>query len=191
MSEERTGAQDRERTESASGTRALLIVDVQAGFIRPGRIDALPAAVASHVRVHRARYELVIATRFINLEGSLFERAKHYKRIRSAGEIALCPEIAEVADEAVDKTTYSSANDAMLRLLGDHRIARVDLCGISTDGCVLATALGLWDRGVEPFVLGGLCGSNNSPMAHAEGLRILSRLLGPGHVLRARAQEPR
>ena len=52
--------------------RALLIVDVQRGFVVPDA-EWLAPRIAGYLERHHERYCLVLATRFVNRPGSLYE----------------------------------------------------------------------------------------------------------------------
>jgi hypothetical protein len=54
------------------GPWALIVVDVRRGFIVPA-IAQLVTRIAGHLRDHRDRYDVVLATRFVNQPGSLYE----------------------------------------------------------------------------------------------------------------------
>lgn len=52
-------------TEPGSEPRALVVVDVQRGFVTP-ETEATVAPILEHIRSRRHDYSTVIATRFVN-----------------------------------------------------------------------------------------------------------------------------
>jgi nicotinamidase-related amidase len=84
----------------------------------------------------------------------------------------------------VDATTFSKWGPALAERLGD---ATMVLCGVSTDCCVLSTAVAAADAGVAVRVVADACagGLGREPPRHARGARPL-RALGAGRVQRRR-----
>lgn len=72
--------------QQARPRHALLVIDVQAGFISDYTKKALP-------RIHQLlvsdEFDLVLATRFFNPEASPFRRFIHWERLSSPEEIAI------------------------------------------------------------------------------------------------------
>ena len=59
----------------------------------------------------------------------------------------------------------------------------VFLAGFDTDGCVLATALDLFDQGIETFIIEPWCSSLGGQDMHDAAIKILNRSIGKDHVL--------
>ena len=132
---------------------ALLVVDLQVNFINE---DIFPRTAEVARRVEHElqhRYELVLVTRKRTPPGPL------------AGDE---PELPDLAIAPIDgahvfeKETLSAATDEVVQLLRQHSIRRVDICGISTEACVMATAFGFYDLGFDVEVLGNYCASNDA-----------------------------
>lgn len=166
-----------------SGT-ALVIVDVQQGFIREGGAH-LVSAIAAYLDARRDRYDLVLATRFRNHPGSRYESERDWSGMTAPDEIALVPAIAARADEVLDKHGLAPDRDALCALLADRQVERVHVCGLDTDQCVLATALLLWDEGFRPAVLADLCATSGGEELHDAARAILRRSIGDRNVLRS------
>lgn len=156
----------------------LIAVDVQAGFVNewtrhvPGRVAALQAG-----------YDLVVATRFVNPEGSLYRRLIGWHRFAPGSPDTALAFTPRADALVVDKARYSCLVPAVVDLLERHAVARVDLAGIATDNCVLKTAVDLFERGIEPVVHAGACGSHGGPECHAAGLLLLRRFIGASQVI--------
>ena len=156
---------------------ALLVVDLQVNFINEA-IFPRTADVARRVeRELQHHYELVLVTRKRTPPGPL-----------DGDE----PELPDLAIAPIDgahlfeKGTLSAATDEVIHILQQHSIQRVDICGISTEACVMATAFGLHDLGFDVEVLGNYCASNdanreNANRAHNKAIYLLHRNGLSGH----------
>jgi nicotinamidase-related amidase len=156
----------------------LLIIDVQAGFVNEAT-RAIPAAVERL----QADFERVYATRFSNPEGSFFRSLIGWPRFAPGSrdvEFAFTPR-----EDAVilEKTVYTCVTPAFLKSLRANDVAKVHLCGIATDSCVLKCAVDLFEAGVEPVVLADFCGSHGGAECHEAGLLLLRRFIGSRQVI--------
>ena len=156
----------------------LFIIDVQKGFVN----DAT-RHIPERVAAIQDRYDHVVATRFYNPQGSFYRTLIGWNRFPPGSDevaFAFAPR-----DDAlvVDKACYSSLSDEVVALLDRHRIGRVHLCGIATDGCVLKTAVDLFERGTVPVVLADYCASHGGIECHEAGLLLLRRFIGRGQVV--------
>lgn len=164
--------------------RALLIVDLQRGFLGPDT-DWLAGAVAGYLERHHERYALVLATRFVNQPGSRYETERDWHAMMQPDETALVPAIAHLVEAVLVKDGLAPDRDELLGLLADAGIERVDLCGLDTDQCVLATALLLWDAEVVPRILSDLCTSSGGAELHDAARAMLRRSVGDRNVVRS------
>ncbi len=159
--------------------KALLVVDVQAGFISDYTQKALPRI---HELLEDPAYSLVIATRFSNPPGSPFRRFIKWSRLSTPHEIALDPQVARRADIIVDKTTYG-AGDEIRAILEDRGISQVTVVGIDTDVCVLQNAAFLFDHGFEVTVDIQGTATNGGSDADRAAIRLLQRTIGRDYVV--------
>ena len=158
--------------------QCLFIIDVQRGFVTDATRH-IPAAVEAL----QADYARVFASRFVNPEGSMHRRLIDWHRFAPGSdetELAFTP---RPDAEIFDKTTYTSAPPDRIAALRQAGIERVDLCGIATDGCVLKTAVDLFEAGIAPVVHADACASHGGPEAHAAGLLLLRRFIGAKQVI--------
>ena len=159
-------------------TRALIVIDVQKGFITDDT-----ALIPGAVQALQADYGHVIATRFLNPSVSQHRKLIGWERFTpGTEEVELAfspPEDAWV----YDKTTYTAVTPALLERLDQWGINTVDLCGIATDGCVLKTAVDLFEAGLRPRVLSQYCASHGGPDCHQAGLTLLRRFIGERQVV--------
>lgn len=154
-----------------------MIIDVQRGFLNewtrviPAKVEAL-----------QAQYDHIVATRFLNPEGSPYRRFIHWSRCAPGSadvELAFSP---RVGTWVLDKTVYSAVTSELRRWLDARGITRIEICGIATDNCVLKTAVDLFEAGYEPVVLADACASHGGPECHECGLRLLRRFIGKDQV---------
>ena len=151
--------------------RALLIVDVQRGFI-----SADTAHIPGIVQALQHDYEHVYVTRFINPDPSPFRSLLDWHRFGAGtADTALAFEPRGDAT-VIDKSGYSAATPALLDGFARLRIEDVDLCGIETDACVLLTAVALVEAGIRGTVLPDACASLGGPEFHAYGLALAGRM---------------
>jgi nicotinamidase-related amidase len=113
----------------------------------------------------------------------------------SSEQFAVLPDVApRDGDIVLRKTTmsgFTSCNlEATLRHMG---VGRVYLAGMSTDQCVLSTALDASERGFGTYIVDDACGASR-PELHADALRLFGRFAGTvvtaGDVLGHLAQLP-
>jgi nicotinamidase-related amidase len=168
--------------------RLLVVVDLQRDFIVP-ETEHLPRLVEGLTRL----YPAVIATRFLNHPGSLFETEVDCfscHRGTPGAEIAFRP---AAPMTVIYKTGngLTGARAATRRALDEASVepgGEVHLCGVDTDACVLKVALDLFDMGYRPRILLDACASGNGTDYHERAIDIFTRQLGKKAVLRIQAQ---
>ena len=158
--------------------KALLIVDVQVGFVNDATRHILP-----RVEELQKQYAHVYATRFINAEGSPYRRLLDWHRFYEAS--ADVPLAFDPVDGVIviDKHVYTCVTPAFLQDLRCKGIEEVAICGIDTDACVSACAVDLFENGFRPILLSEACASHAGPEYHEAALRILARLIGKNQIL--------
>lgn len=165
---------------------ALVIVDVQRGFLAQ-ETEAVVARIEAFL-AERPPYEVVIATRFVNLPGSRYESERDWHELMSDEETELLPFVASRADVVLAKHGLGPDGSELSDLLRARGITAADLCGLDTDQCVLATAFDLWDAGIVPRLLADLCAYWSGPGMHDAGLAIARRSFGDRNVRTAIAE---
>lgn len=152
--------------------KALLIIDVQNGFVTPEM-----NGVIRNIEQAQHEYDHVFATRFINPPGSPHRRfIKWLKFDEGSNETMLAFTPKENA-VVIEKSIYSCVNEEFMRMLKKNKITEVHICGIETEICVTKCAVDLFERGVRPVVLTSLCASKHSELREA-ALHILGRFIG-------------
>ena len=163
---------------------ALLIIDVQHGFINQ-HTSAIPALVEKE----QVNYDLVWATRLeYTAESPLLtiRKLSGFDHVYKPTELAF-----NVRSDAriILKHGYSAVSKEFLEELHSHNVTMIELAGMDTDQCVLATALGLFDANITPKIIVDRCFSTGGPEAHEAGIAVLRRALG-SHNLIYRESKP-
>ena len=159
-------------------SRALLIVDVQVGFVNDATRHILPKVVAL-----QSQYEHVYATRFVNAEGSPYRKLLDWHRFyANSGDVPLAFEPVDGV-QVIDKHVYTCITPDFLRDLRDKGIEEVAICGIDTDACVTQCAVDLFQHGIRPVLLSEACASHAGAEYHDAALRILARLIGKKQIV--------
>lgn len=158
--------------------KALLIVDVQNGFVNE-KTKHIPALVEKL----QYNYDLVIATRFINMPDSPFRKLikwQHLSPDTDEIELAFKPKEGAVI---IDKYIYTCIDESFLCLLKENGIEAVDVCGIDTDICVTKCAVDLFERNITPYVLKDYCATHADADIQRSALIILSRYIGRTQIV--------
>lgn len=162
-------------------------MDAQNGFVNENSSHVVP-----RIRALAQRWlslgEPVYMSQFTNRPGSQWERFLNWSRLNSEVEIALTPELADVAQHAVTyrKQTYSCLVGPFLDDAKRSNWDNVVICGIATDSCVLATAIDLFEfrgEGIRPIVVRDACASHAGEPAHSSGLFIIERFIGANQIV--------
>ena len=157
---------------------ALLIVDVQVGFVNDATRHILPK-----VEALQKQYAHVYATRFINAEGSPYRRLLGWHRFyESSDDVPLAFDPVDGVT-VIDKHVYTCVTPAFLDDLHSKGIEEVAICGIDTDACVSACAVDLFEKGFRPILLSQACASHAGAEYHEAALRILARLIGKSQIV--------
>src|SRR5690625_1829597 len=142
--------------------RALLVVDVQPTFCEGGALgvaggDAVAEGIASFVRMHRDRYDLVVTTQDWHIDpGEHFSDNPDFvdswppHGVADTPEAELHPALADLApDASVKKGQYDAGYSGFLgadeegrdmaQILREADITSVDVVGIAESHCVKET----------------------------------------------------
>lgn len=165
-------------------SRILIAIDLQNGFIKTQEHANKAKQIANFVK--SGKFDKIIATKFINYTGSLYEKCFNWSELKTSEQTDLYDGLETIADETFTKTTYNCVNDTFIELLLELNNGKlpekVYLCGLDTDACVLATAIGLFERSITPIVLENYCFSTGGNEYHNAGLKCLERLIGKSQI---------
>lgn len=167
--------------------KILIVVDIQNGFIRYEQTKKVAQKIID--LVNENIFDEVIATRFINSEGSQYTKFIGWHRLINEPDISLLDELK--TDYVVDKKVYTCVNEKFLEFLkeiNDGELPKhIFVVGVDTDCCVLKTSIDLFEHFIMPIVLTKYCDSNGGPESHFAGLKVMERTIGtkciiPGDV---------
>jgi len=156
--------------------RALIVVDVQTYFIQ-SIPEGFVAKIVKHIK--NSSYDSLIFTVFKNNSNSNFVKSLNWKYCMSDNDTKLAPELLPfISDDKNNiyesKSTYSALKSAGLKsFLLKNNINKLDICGIDTDACVLATAFEAFDLEYRVNILFDLCFSTGN--LEQEAYKILRR----------------
>jgi nicotinamidase-related amidase len=129
--------------------KLLIIIDAQYEFVNKQN-DDFPKKVAEYLANHEKEYHKVLFTKFINKSGSAYENKLNYKSNKVKSEI-----INELNKYITDtnvfkKDTYSVfKNRKLLEFIKSNDYSVIYIAGLTTDGCVLASAFEGFDLGFD------------------------------------------
>lgn len=158
---------------------ALIVVDVQNGFVRSRSRHVVPAIVHLVQEWQKAGGATVF-TRYFNYENSPYERIIGWTRMRDAPETDLIPELVPhtANSPVVDKTIYSLFSPEGAALVKRNGWTDLAICGIATESCVCKTAVDAFERNLTPWVISDACASHAGQEAHDAGLLVTGRFIG-------------
>ena len=156
-----------------------MVVDVQNYFLN-GNTKQLPKKIADFIS--KTPINLILFTKFVNTKNSNFVRSLKWRKMFGAPETDIAPELKKFANKSntFAKSTLSALKSKKLaKCLKEHKIGRVYLCGLDTDGCIIATAMDAFDCGYEVMVLDRLCASHNGKEYHKSAVKAIRKNIGP------------
>ncbi|WP_340560086.1 isochorismatase family cysteine hydrolase [Streptomyces sp. GSL17-111] len=167
------------------GSAALVVIDVQNGFVNHHSRHAVPAIVDLAARWSAAGRP-VIFTRYVNHPGSPFERFFQWNRLREAPETDIVRELLDAAARAhavVDKAGYTLFTPETTQLMREVGWTDLVFCGIATESCVLKSAADAFEYGYAPWIVTDASASDAGPDVHDAGLVVARRLIGTGQLV--------
>lgn len=169
----------------------IIIVDMQQGFTMSEQTAYLKEKIEE--LLERKIFDVVIATRFLNEDNSVFEQLHSWKRLKSEEERTLIQKVEECADCVEDKYLYTCVNPNFIQRLcqlnGGQYPEKVFLAGVDTDCCVLSIAIDLFENNIRPIVLIDYCASNGGMESHKAAIVCMKRLLGAKQIKNGEIRE--
>lgn len=148
-----------------------IVVDMQKGF-NPTR------EAVQNTRSFLQRAKLTTYLTAMPTGGGPIRNQNGWAGLSEEGS-TLVDAVADLPHRTLYKDGYSAAEAVQAVALPGEAI----LMGGDTDGCLLATAFGLVDKGWKVRVLSDCCFSSGGGSVNALGLAVLRRSLGPSSVL--------
>ncbi|MEU7822924.1 isochorismatase family cysteine hydrolase [Catellatospora sp. NPDC049133] len=163
----------------------LVVVDVQNGFVHPQSAHAVPVVLDLVQRWEAAGGDMVF-TRFINQPDSLFVRLFDWPQLMTSPQIDLIDDLVEPAARSrgiIDKPAYTPFTEAGVDLFTKGGWTDMFVCGLTTESCVLATALDAFQHGIVPWVVTDATATHAGPAAFESGLLVTRRFVGPRQLV--------
>jgi nicotinamidase-related amidase len=163
----------------AGGGPVLAVIDMQEFFAAgsPWEVPGFEHLIGPITELARGYGRRAVFTRFVIPEVPEGSWVGYYR----AWPQVLAPEAAHLADlvqpwagedlDTLDKTTFSAWGQKLAAMLGPGR--ELSLCGVSTDCCVLATALAAVDGGAQVRVIADACAGITAE-AHQAALSLMA-----------------
>lgn len=162
----------------------LIVVDMQKGFMLSEQTVCLKTKIEE--LLESRVFDVVIATRFLNGENSVFEQLLSWKKLNSKAEIELVENIEPYVDYVEDKYIYSCINANFMQKLCQLNEGKypeqIFLAGLDTDSCVMSIAIDLFENNIRPVVLTDYCASNGGEEVHKAAITCLKRLVGAKQI---------
>lgn len=124
----------------------LLLIDMQYGFEAAGEI------LGYIENIDFSKYDKIIATQFVNNKDTFFYKNGYTEMVDIDENIELYPIVKEKATNIIMKDTYSLPLEELYKIVNKDQIENIDIIGVETDACILATLFTLWDAKI-PFTL--------------------------------------
>jgi nicotinamidase-related amidase len=162
----------------------LVVVDMQRGFVHPNSEHVVPRVVDLVRRWHGAGGALVF-TRFHNWPGSPYEKFFQWSALMGSPQTDLIPQLEPYLDHApvVDKQLYTLFTAEGTKVITDGGWTDVFVCGLTTESCVLKTAVDVFEHHLAPWVVTDACATHAGEEAHEAGLLVLRRFIGRNQLI--------
>jgi nicotinamidase-related amidase len=157
---------------------ALLVVDMQKGFMRNGAETLIPSVTTL---ANGWAKDKVFYLAYRNHPDSLYTRHLDWHDFMTSTEAALVDGVHAPGVPVFNHYGYRPPDELIARL---RHYPSVGICGVDTDACVMAAVFALWDAGIRPVVLADYCMSSGGASFHKAALDLMLRQFGTACVLR-------
>ena len=157
--------------------KLLLVIDVQNDFIDSNNVHILDKISKL---IYSNEYDDVVFTRFINDTESIWYKKLDYKGCITEEGRRIAIDTGN--NKIFDKTIYSAVNSELENYIKNNNINEIYLCGFDTDACVQKTAIDLFEKNYNVFVLKDYCMSYDIEL-HNTIINNLKRLIGKDSVI--------
>ena len=157
--------------------KLLLVIDCQNAFINEYTkkyVDKIK------LLLDKKEYSNIVFTIFKNSETSPFYNLLGYKGCITDND---CKLMIDYKATVIEKENYSAVNQELLEYIITNNIEEIYLCGFDTDGCILKTALDLFENNKKIFILKDYCMSTGGENYHNEAIDILKRSIGEMNII--------
>ena len=162
----------------------LIIVDIQNSFIQTDETHAAYKNIKT--LLNQKIFDAVIATKFVNVQNSTFERLMNWTQMMDATSQSIPTDLHEYINCIIEKHIYTPSKDKLfhaLHTLNNTLPSKVFIVGVDTDACVTMTATMLFENNVRPIVLTKYTASTGGVASHNAGLLVMKRLIGNNQLI--------
>jgi nicotinamidase-related amidase len=164
---------------------ALVVIDMQRGFVHPNSAYVVPV-VTDLVRRWQDAGGATVFTRFINAPGSQFERLLQWRAVSNPPQTDIVDELAPhlaLATAVIDKPAYTLFTAEGAGVVARGGWSDLVFCGLTTESCVLKSAVDAFEHGLTPWVLTDASATHAGPAAQEAGLLVTRRFIGSGQLI--------
>ena len=159
--------------------KALFIIDIQRPFMNM-YTKKLPLAIMDYLEHNY--FDYVVVTKFVNKIDSPF-----MKRLGMSYCLEPDTGILDITIhndyELMEHSSYTVHTDLMDEFLKEKKIKYIYLCGVSTEGSVLKTAMDLFEHNYSIYVLKDLSASVVGYKQHEMAIQLLETTIGKDFVI--------
>lgn len=162
---------------SSSNPTALIVIDVQNCFINK-HTQEIPNKIARYIKQHT--FDHVLFATFVLSRRTNFYKLLNWEVFYSSPDTSLHQALSSLANSrnTFPRPTYSVLKSKKLLLfLQRNRVKDVALCGIDSDGCVLASAFDAFDLGYTVRILKSLIASSGGKKFNQAAKTVMKRNL--------------
>lgn len=166
-------------------TSALVIVDVQNGFVTEHSRHVIPRIV-DLVNRWRSSGRDVVFTRYINYDNSPFERIIKWSKLKHSPETDIVAELQPFTSSpaiVVDKRIYTLFSGEGEELVRSKGWTDLYICGIDTEVCVLKAAVDAFERDITPWLISDASASHAGLETHRAGLLVAKKMIGAAQII--------
>lgn len=158
--------------------KLLLVIDVQKDFINDNTksvVNKIENLIDSN------KYDDIVFTRFINSYDSIWYKKLKYKGCMNNEQQEIVVNTGNY--KIIDKTVYTAVNNELEKYILDNNIDEIYLCGFDTDACIQETAIDLFEKEYNIYVLKDYCMSGRGEELHNVIINNLKRLIGNESII--------
>lgn len=156
---------------------------MQNGFVQTDDTRAIIPRIQGLADAWAKKDWPIVASRFINIQGSNWERLRDWHDMQSGPATNIVPDLTLQTSYIFKKGTYSAWSDEVSAVCAAHSVQQIVIVGVDTNECVLATAIDIFDAGLTPIVVKDCCASSGGKQSHDMGIALLSALIGPRQIV--------
>ena len=156
-----------------------MIIGMQKGFRYAGSEALLP----NLLKLKKSFKGKIVFSKFVNDKDSLFEKQLNWTEFQNEEDKKLFSELRASNNIEFEHNGYTVINEALLQFIKENKIIKVYLCGIYTDVCITKTAMDLFDKGIETFVIEDAYNSLHGKSIHDSAIESLRHILGKKQIL--------